>query len=276
MLKWLSLCVMTLSLACCAAPSDPAPAAMVSVPAHHPSNTQFDTATRTIHVLVALCDNRYQGIVPVPAGIGNGQNPATNLYWGCAYGVKTYFSKSKNWTLLRQYKIDSLLMERLVFRHRQSGWYLVADAYNGRYIQQCTVDFLQGCAGQRKDTLQVEGKALGCYGNARLLAYIGHDGLMDFSLSDDFGNADGNTRDAIMLACISKKYFAPHLKQTKARPLLWSTGLMAPEAYILHDALETYLGKGQPQQVRVSAAAAYHRYQRCGLSAADRLLVSGY
>ncbi len=42
----------------------------------------FDQSTKTIHVLVALCDNTYQGIVPVPEKIGNGQNPDQNLYWG--------------------------------------------------------------------------------------------------------------------------------------------------------------------------------------------------
>src|SRR5688572_31348119 len=52
-----------------------------------------DSLTRTIHIFVALCDNKYQGIVPVPAGIGNGQDPKNNLYWGAGYGLKSFFSK---------------------------------------------------------------------------------------------------------------------------------------------------------------------------------------
>lgn len=32
-------------------------------------------AQKTIHVYVALCDNVYQGIVPVPKAIGNGDDP---------------------------------------------------------------------------------------------------------------------------------------------------------------------------------------------------------
>ncbi|HEX6730669.1 MAG TPA: hypothetical protein VF074_11680, partial [Pyrinomonadaceae bacterium] len=39
-----------------------------------------------IHVFVALADNVNQGIVPVPPSLGNGDNPATNLYWGAAFG----------------------------------------------------------------------------------------------------------------------------------------------------------------------------------------------
>src|SRR5262245_57039506 len=53
---------------------------------------------RVVHVLVALCDNENQGIVPVPAAIGNGEDPPKNLYWGAAFGVKTFFTRSKNWT----------------------------------------------------------------------------------------------------------------------------------------------------------------------------------
>ena len=51
----------------------------------------FDTSFKTIHILTALCDNKYQGIVPVPKSIGNGQDPKNNLYWGCQNGILTYF-----------------------------------------------------------------------------------------------------------------------------------------------------------------------------------------
>ena len=50
-----------------------------------------------IHVFVALADNVNQGIVPVSASLGNGDNPKTNLYWGAAFGVRTFFSRNKDW-----------------------------------------------------------------------------------------------------------------------------------------------------------------------------------
>lgn len=43
---------------------------------------------RTVHVFVALADNKNQGIVPVAASLGNGEDPARNLYWGSACGIK--------------------------------------------------------------------------------------------------------------------------------------------------------------------------------------------
>src|SRR5215510_9764823 len=58
---------------------------------------QTDSRPVVVHVFVALADNRTQGIVPVPAGLGNGKDPANNLYWGAAFGVKTFFKKSSAW-----------------------------------------------------------------------------------------------------------------------------------------------------------------------------------
>ena len=240
------------------------------------SNTIFDTTIKTIHVLVALCDNKYQGIVPVPSKIGNGQDPNNNLYWGCAFGIRSYFKHSKSWTFLRSYFVDSIKLERIVFKNKNSNFYLVADAYDGKYIKKCTVDFLRSCSGQMKDTLNIKGTSIGINGNSNLVAYIGHDGLMDFKLNESFTNTDKKERDAIILACISKKYFSPHLGSTKAHPLVWSTGLMSPEAYTLHDALDSYIKNESAENIRTSAARAYSRYQKCSENASRRLLVTGF
>lgn len=235
-----------------------------------------DTNVKSVHVFVALCDNKYQGIVPVPPKIGNGQDAANNLYWGCSMGIKSYFTKSASWKFIKAWKINDTILERAVWQHKQYGNYLIADAYDGRMIKTCTIDFFKSCAGIVKDTLQNAGKSIGLYGNARLVAYIGHDGLMDFRLNQKFDYADGKKRDAIMLACISKRYFGQHLQATNANPLLWSTGLMSPEAYTLHDAMEAYFAGAPPTVLRQKAALAYACYQKCSKNAAENLLVTGF
>jgi hypothetical protein len=96
---------------------------------------------------------------------------------------------------------------------------------------------------------------------------------MDFSLEESYRNADGQQRDAIILACYSKDYFSPYMEQAGAKPLVWTTGLMAPEAYTLHDALEGYVLGEDCEAIRTRAAQAYTNYQKCGLRAAKRLLV---
>lgn len=236
----------------------------------------YDSSYKTIHVFVSLCDNKYQGIVPVPAKIGNGQDPGNNLYWGCGYGVRSFFKKSNEWVFIKSIKKDSLLMERIIFKHKSKNYYLVADAYNGKEIKKCTEDFLNSCAGQFKDTVHVKGKTIGIAGNSSFIAYIGHDGLMDFDLTQSFDNADGKKRKCIILACISKTYFKPHLQQTKAVPVVWTTGLMCPEAYTLHDALTGYVNDESTDQIRNRAASAYSKYQKCSEKAAKNLLVSGW
>jgi hypothetical protein len=262
----------------CQSVSSPKPGAPAQrqKPASLSHISRYDTSVKTIHVFVALCDNKYQGIVPVPPAIGNGQDPNSNLYWGCSAGIRTYFKNSREWVLVKKYKINNIRLERLVFKHKIKKFYLVADAYDGRYIKQCTIDFLQSCAGQVKDTLHVNGIKLGINGNGKLIAYIGHDGLMDFSLPNSFQNTDSLTRDAILLACKSKKYFTPLLAPTRANPLVWTTGLMCPEAYTLHDALSSYIRHEPVENIRSKAASAYARYQRCSEKAARNLLVSGW
>jgi hypothetical protein len=239
-------------------------------------NAPYDTAVETIHILVALCDNKYQGIVPVPAKIGNGQNPNANLYWGCGYGIRSYFKKSSEWKFLKSIKIDSVKMERVLFKHVSKNIYLIADAYNGMHIKQCTVDFLNSCSGKLKDTMHVGKQVIGINGHSKLLSYIGHDGLMDFELPDTFKNEDGQKRDCIILACISKSYFSSFISQTGSNPIVWTTGLMCPEAYTVHDAITGFANRESSEQIRTRAAMAYAKYQKCGLKAARRLLVTGF
>lgn len=236
----------------------------------------FDSTFKTIHIFVALCDNKYQGIVPVPAKIGNGKDPNNNLYWGCGYGIRTYFKKSMEWKLLKTQKLDSIRLERLVFKHVSKNFYLVADAYDGQYIKQCTIDFLNSSCGRDKDTLTVENKTIGIAGNSKLLAYIGHDGLMDFQIFDTFPNTDNLKRDIIILACVSKDYFSPYVYESNVNPLVWTTGLMCPEAYTVHDAISGYVLGESNEQIRTRAALAYTKYLKCGEKAARNLLVTGF
>jgi len=234
-------------------------------------------ASKTIHVYVALCDNQYQGIVPVPAKIGNGTDLSNNLYWGCGYGVSTFFKRSANWTLINVEKMDNVILERITFKHKTLDYYLVADAYNGKYIKQCTIDFLESCSGRNKKVISLKNHTIPIAGQSTMLAYIGHDGLMDFELTQSFKQVDNIKRDCIILACFSKAYFTPFIKETGANPALWTTGLMCPEAYTLHDALISYVvNEADLNSLRIKAASAYAKYQKCSEKAAKNLLVSGW
>lgn len=236
---------------------------------------------KIVHVFVALADNKNQGIVPVAAKLGNGEDAEHNLYWGAAYGVKTFFARSKEWQVLQCGKGPKVeILERCVFRHRKQNVLLVADAYRGIQIKRGITDFLETAAGANPEriTLQIGGgnSPLNIAGDASLVVYVGHEGFMDFQLPNLPTSKNASPRPAIVLACISKSYFATPLRTAGAMPLVWTTGLMAPEAYTLKSALDGWMLGETDEQIRERAAAAYDQYQKCGLKAARRLLVTGW
>jgi len=230
-----------------------------------------------IHVFVALADNVNQGIVPVSPSLGNGENAKTNLYWGAAFGVRTFFSKNKDWELISiTPEPSATILERGIFRHRRTSYLLVADAYRGKEIAQTTWDFLEAAAGKPGEKLKAGSVEFHTGGSADLVAYVGHNGLMDFKLAANPKRRDDRQRRAIILACASKSYFSPALQQTGATPLLWTTNLMAPEAYVLSAAIDGWIQKQTDEQIRLRAADAYNKYQNCGVRAARGLFATGW
>ena len=61
-----------------------------------------------------------------------------------------------------------------------------------------------------------------------------------------------------------------------AYPLLWTTNLMAPEAYTLKSALDGWILGESNNKIRERAAVAYDKYQKCGLNAARKLMATGW
>jgi hypothetical protein len=238
-------------------------------------------SSRTIHVFVALADNVNQGIVPVPKMLGNGEDAEHNLYWGSAFGVKTFFTRSGDWKLLSSgEKPKTEVLERCIWKHRTANVYMVADAYRGREIQTAILNFLDAAAGLSWEEIVVRDGAksltITARGGSSVVAYVGHEGLMDFQLPRTPHKKNDAQRQAIILACASKVYFAEPLRASGAYPLLWTTNLMAPEAYTLKSALDGWILGESNEQIRDRAASAYAKYQKCGLSAARRLISTGW
>jgi hypothetical protein len=246
-----------------------------------PDSLKLDSSTaRLVHVFVALCDNDSQGIVPVPKKIGNGNDPHNNLYWGCGYGVRTFFNQSEDWQLVRHdKKAVGDILERCIWKHRRKDVILVADAYKGARIKNCTVNFLENAAGACTDTTSavIAGKRKQIYLNASaLVCYVGHDGLMDFEIQYPPVHRGDLVRDVVILACMSRSYFRNPVKTAGARPLLWTTNFMAPEAYTLKAAIDGWILNESGEQIRQRAAQAYNQYQKCGLKGAQNLFATGF
>lgn len=232
---------------------------------------------RTVHVVVALCDNVNQRIVRVPPSLGNGEDPQGNLYWGAAYGVRTFMRKQPGWvTMAKEDAPERDVLERLILHNKALRVTMIADAYRGSAIKDGTVAFLEYAAGKEKKTLLADGKKIPAGGNADLVVYMGHNGLMDFSLFFLPKAADTKKRSVAIFACQSKAYFEKALQSAGAVPLIWTTGNMAPEAYVLDALVESWAKGGTGEEVREAVARAYDKYQKCGIKGARRLFACGW
>ena len=270
-------------------PSPPSPAPPDSIVLSAATHEEVQARVRAdadsgrpiiVHVIVALCDNENQGIVPVGKKLGNGQEPSDNLYWGAAYGVRSYMTGKGKW---KRVKADTLsdtgILERIVLKKSisRSGktvtTYIIAEAWDGSRIKEAMQRFMDMSAGGEGMTLPLDGTdTIRAGGEAHLIAYVGHNGLMEFR-PDRYPAADTTRppRSALALACASKPYLLQPLQYAGAHPLLLTTNLMAPEAYSLDAAIAGFVAGKKTDAIHTDVAKAYNTYQKCGLTGAKRL-----
>jgi len=170
------------------------------------------------------------------------------------------------------------ILDRCVFKSRHDDVFLVADAYQGSEIKSAVTDFLSSAAGVKSENIRIKlnssDVSIAAGGAADLLVYVGHDAFMDFQIPPIAGAKGSKPRQTIILACASKAFFGPYIQRTGAEPLLWTTGLMAPEAYTLKAALSGWIANEGNEVIRRLAAEAYDKYQKCGARAALHLFAT--
>ena len=233
------------------------------------------------HVVVALCDNEFQGIVPVPAKLGDGDAPQSNLYWGAMYGVRSFFRHQPGWKSVPisasgdARVLDRALFEREITRNgRTTQVLLVAEAWRGRNIADAIRHFLELNRGQHAERLRAGGLQFDAGGAAHVVVFVGHNGLMDFPppVLPEIRIA-ARPHASVVLACMSDSYFSALLRKN-SWPLITTSGLMAPEAYTLASVLDAWFSGSDSGQVRQAAARAYAKYQRISEKPALRLFVT--
>lgn len=209
-------------------------------------------APKKVAVFVALCDNATQGIIPVPAKIGDGNKPDDNLYWGCTDGFSGCFRASKAWRLQRkEVPQDKRVFERVVYLHESGNIELTAEAWRGSEIKACLSAFESALVS----------------GNHDLCAYIGHNVLMDGEVAPPAAKV-AKPCDVIVLCCMSESYFKSRLVAMGARPVLLTTQLMYPGSFLLRDSLPLWAKDHALTEIRQAAASAYARNQKISKKAA--------
>ena len=209
-------------------------------------------APKKVAVFVALCDNASQGILPVPARIGDGNKPADNLYWGCTDGFAGCFGSSKAWKLVKKEALeDKRVFERRVYLNSAADVEVTAEAWKGSEIKACLTAF----------------EAALISGNHDLCAFIGHNVLMDAEVPAPSKKAL-KPCDAIVLCCMSDSYFRPRLESSGVRPILLTSQLMYPGSFLLRDTLPVWAKGGSLEKIREAAATAYAKNQKISVKAA--------
>lgn len=163
------------------------------------------------------------------------------------------FTRSKTWKLEKaEANPVPAILDRRTYRHASKDCVLIAEAWRGKNIHACLEAFF---ASLRE-------------GKADLTAFIGHNGLMDAPVVVTAGDPATRSTDAIILCCVSGRYFESPLKTLQARPVLTTDQLMYPGAFLLRDALEVWLNNGTRPEIRMAAARAYAGNQKISVKAA--------
>jgi len=233
-----------------------------------------------VHVLVPLCDNIHQGIVPTTKSLGDGFNLKSNLYWATSKGIKRYFKERSDWKMLKSeiFSPDSVVLERVVYQKifaTGTKVTLIADAYRGDKIENCLTDFFNALAGKLTDTVFVSQDTILTHSKADLVAYNGHNGLMDVWV-DDIYNADGIQKDAVVIACSSTYSFTEKLNYVQAYPLVTTTNSLYPGAFILEAIINNWATQQSELTIQKGAGDAYNRVKKCGLKSARNLFTTGW
>jgi hypothetical protein len=280
-----------------AKPGDPSPAGSPAAPATPAADKVLGGHQRgynAVHVFVALADNANQGIAKVPAALGNGKDPKGNLYWGAMYGVKTFLAGSGHWRQVPDSQVafapaePDIVLDAVLLESTAPGrkTYLLAEAYDGARMDVAMDRFFDAAAGRLARTAAFgRGRQMTIVragGEADLVCFVGHNGLMDkpsgplTGMPESFPTRVGpnGPGGAVVLACKSREYFAKPLADARCPLLIATTGLMAPEAYVLDAILQAWTAGSNAPAMQQRAAEAYAKYQKCSLSAAKGLFVA--
>jgi hypothetical protein len=233
-----------------------------------------------VHAHVALCDN---SIIRCGGhGLGDGDRPATNLYWATAGGTRGWLDRrGSGWTRVAAGRpARAGILVRAVWRRRVvpgAAWrrrgvarpfdvYLVADAWRGRAIDAAVAAYLDDLYRGQPRPVSVAGAApLAAGGAAHLVAYVGHNRWMDtpdFDWTRFAGSTPGPPKGTLAIACHTRAYLGRHLPAAARVPLLLTADFLFASSPALEGAVLSFAAGGGYAAIRAAATRAYAVGQR--------------
>jgi len=142
-------------------------------------------------------------------------------------------------------------------------------------MKECLDDLFSSVSGSRNTKIKIPDLEIAAYSGADLIAFSGHNGLMDTDI-EPVNPTDGFHREVVVLGCISQSYFDRPLMKSGGFPLLTTTNLMAPEAYVSEAVFRAWSNLASGEKLRQAAGVAYNKYQKCGVRGATKLFATGW
>jgi hypothetical protein len=211
-----------------------------------------------VEVHVPLCDNTI--IACGNAKLGDGDNPATNLYWSTTPGFGRWFArKGSGWTRVAAETKDTGdkdVLEKHTYRRtiatpaawrkrgapKQYTLEVVIRAWRGSAIDRALAAYAADLSGTGT--------------SAQLVAFVGHNRLMDV---DEFTwPAPGkDVKGAIAIACDTAPYMKKQVSAATRVPLLMTSDLLFANAAPLEASVLAFARGGGYPEIRRDAATAY-------------------
>ena len=180
-----------------------------------------------VQVHVPLCEGTI--IACGNAKLGDGDNPRTNLYWATTEGFLGWFGrKGSGWKSALVATGDAIgepdVLDLRVWRREvatPARWraagapkrvtvYVVAQAWRGTAIDRALGRYAEDLYGAHTQAITLaDGTTLAAGGDAHVVAYVGHNRLMDLATFDwraIAASGDDRSRGVIAIACHTAPY----------------------------------------------------------------------
>ncbi len=209
-----------------------------------------------VEVQVALCDN---AIIDCGGrGLGDGDDLARNLYWATDGGLRGWFERRGSaWRRVERRGRDGDVLETVVYEQRfapAGAWArrgvkapftvrVVAHAWRGRAIDGALDRFVHDLYADA--------------GEARVVAYVGHNGWMDRDTLRWPAPRPSPTRGFLAIACLTRDYLARALSSPTRVPLLLTRDLLFAGSHALDGAITAFARGGTAADIRRGASRAY-------------------
>ena len=231
-----------------------------------------------IQVHVPLCDN---DVIPCGnARLGDGDRPDGNLYWATTEGTTGWFGRrGGGWkqvlaadgaAVALPEVLDVRVWRREVVTPRawrgpgapaRYSLYVVAFAWRGERIDDALHRYAEDLHGLTSASLALpDGTTLAIGGGAHVIAYVGHNRLMDLPGFDWRGFAargDATPRGAVAIACHTAVYVQDVVPGPTRVPLLFTRDFLLASSAALEGAVLALAGGGDYAAIRRGGAQGY-------------------